>query len=139
MTPFNKMLRLAMPVVCTLGLGAAAMGQTATDANKPALPASGNTMSSPTMGTQTTTTTPMQPTASMTKSKGSTPRIPASETFKSVADASAHCPGGTVVWSTLSKTKTYHMSSSKYYGKTKHGAYVCQQDAQTAGFRQLKN
>ncbi len=130
MTAFTKMLRLAMPAVCTLGLGTAAMAQT------PMAPTT-NTMS--TQKAMTPSTTPMQPSTSMTKSKGGTPRIPASETFKTTTDASAHCPGGTVVWSTLSKTKTYHMSSSKYFGKTKHGAYVCQQDAQAAGFRQLKN
>ena len=129
MTAFNRMLRLAMPAICTLGLGAAAMAQTTT-----------GTM----MGTQkTTTSTPMQPTGGMstgtTKSKGSGTRIPASETFKTTTDASAHCPGGTVVWSTLSKTKTYHLAKSKYYGKTKHGAFVCQQDADAAGFRALKN
>ena len=129
MTVFAKIFRLAMPAVCTLGLGAAALAQTTTT---PATMA-------PT--TNSTTTTPMTPATGMsgTSSKAGTMRIPASETFKTQAGASAHCPGGTVVWSTLSKTKTYHMSSSKYFGKTKHGAYVCQQDAQAAGFRQLKN
>ena len=33
-------------------------------------------------------------------------------------------PATPVVWSTL-RSKTFHTASSKLYGKTKHGAYVC--------------
>ena len=59
--------------------------------------------------------------------------------FKTPAEATAHCPSDTVVWSTLSKSKTYHTSTSKYFGKTKHGAYVCKADADAAGYHEAKN
>ncbi len=58
--------------------------------------------------------------------------------FTTVAAAKSHCPSDTVVWSSLSHSKSYHLASSKYFGKTKHGAYVCKQDATTAGFHASK-
>ena len=72
-------------------------------------------------------------------SKSKTMKLPAADAFKTVAAATAHCPGDTVVWSTLSKSKSYHTASSKYYGKTKHGAYVCEKDATAAGFHASKS
>ncbi len=71
-------------------------------------------------------------------SRAKSTRLPSGETFRTVAAATAHCPGDTVVWSTLSKSKSYHTASSKYYGKTKHGAYVCKKDAVAAGFHAAK-
>jgi hypothetical protein len=68
-----------------------------------------------------------------------TGKLSKADEFKTEALAAAHCPGDTVVWSTLSKTKTYHLAGSRYYGTTKHGAYVCKGDAVSAGFRALKS
>jgi hypothetical protein len=65
--------------------------------------------------------------------------LSAAAEFKTVAAAQAHCPGGAVVWSTLAKSHVYHLSSSRYFGKTKHGAYVCQSDANAAGFHAAKS
>jgi hypothetical protein len=59
--------------------------------------------------------------------------------FTSVTEAAAHCPNSTVVWSTLSKSHSFHTSDSRYFGKTKHGAYVCKDDALAAGFHQAKS
>jgi len=59
--------------------------------------------------------------------------------FSTLADASAHCPTSTVVWSTLSKSHSFHASGSRYFGKTKHGSYVCKDDALAAGFHQAKS
>jgi hypothetical protein len=42
-------------------------------------------------------------------------------------------PGDPVVWENTS-TKVYHLSGDKYYGNTKHGAYVCQSAADGAGY-----
>gem|GEM_PF-1106140 len=42
-------------------------------------------------------------------------------------------PGDPVVWENTS-TKVYHLSGDKYYGNTKHGAYVCQSTADGAGY-----
>jgi hypothetical protein len=59
--------------------------------------------------------------------------------FKTPAAAAAHCPGDVVVWSTLAKSKTFHLVASRYYGKTRHGAYVCEKDALAAGFHPAKS
>jgi hypothetical protein len=66
-------------------------------------------------------------------------RLPKSDEFTTVTAAAAHCPGGTVVWSSLSKGHSFHTSSSRYFGKTKHGAYVCEGDALASGFHQSKS
>lgn len=65
--------------------------------------------------------------------------LPKSEEFTTVAAATAHCPNSEVVWSSLNKNHSFHISSSRYYGKTKHGAYVCKSDALAAGFHQAKS
>ena len=59
--------------------------------------------------------------------------------FSSLPEATAHCPTSIVVWSTLSKSHSFHTSNSRYFGKTKHGAYVCEGDALAAGFHQAKS
>ena len=59
--------------------------------------------------------------------------------FTTTQAAAAHCPTDTVVWSTLSKSHSFHVSDSRYFGKTKHGAYVCKGDALAAGFHQAKS
>lgn len=53
--------------------------------------------------------------------------------FDNEAAAKAHCPTDTVVWGN-SSSKAYHLAGAKYYGKTKHGSYMCQKDAMTNGF-----
>jgi hypothetical protein len=58
----------------------------------------------------------------------------ANDQFSSEQAATAHCPGGTIVWANLSGSKAYHPAGDKYYGKTKHGAYMCQKEADQAGF-----
>ncbi len=65
--------------------------------------------------------------------------LPSSERFQTAAAALAHCPGGLVVWATLAHSKVYHSDKSKYYGRTKHGAYACKADLDAAGFHQAKN
>ncbi|MGO8952036.1 MAG: hypothetical protein ACLPWS_22495 [Rhodomicrobium sp.] len=58
--------------------------------------------------------------------------------FASEMEAKAHCPGETVVWAnTLSKV--YHFAGSRSYGQTKRGAYMCEKDTASAGFRSAKN
>jgi len=79
----------------------------------------------------------MAPVASVT-AKPQAGRLPKADEFKTLASASAHCPGDTVVWTALSKGKTFHMSGSRYYGTTKRGAYVCKGDALAFGYHQSK-
>jgi hypothetical protein len=45
--------------------------------------------------------------------------------FKTEAEAKTSCPTDTVVWVNL-RSKLYHTSDSKSYGKTKNGAYMCE-------------
>jgi hypothetical protein len=43
--------------------------------------------------------------------------------------------GDPVVWeNTKSKKHVYHMSTDKYYGKSKAGKYVCESQAKTDGY-----
>ncbi|WP_297490590.1 hypothetical protein [Acidocella sp.] len=65
--------------------------------------------------------------------------LPKSLEFTTIAAAAAHCPAGIVVWSSLTRGHSFHTSGSRYFGKTKHGAYVCQSDALAAGFHQAKS
>ena len=48
--------------------------------------------------------------------------------FATEAEAKASCPAESVVWANL-RSKVYHASSSKSYGKTKRGAYMCEKEA----------
>jgi hypothetical protein len=58
--------------------------------------------------------------------------------FTTEALAKGHCPSDTVVWANTD-TKVYHFSGNKRYGHTKDGAYMCEKDAGSQGFRQAKN
>jgi hypothetical protein len=53
------------------------------------------------------------------------------------SDAKATCPTDNIVWVNLS-SYVYHASSSKSYGKTKRGAYMCEKESVAAGFRAPK-
>ncbi len=52
--------------------------------------------------------------------------------------AQQHCPSDTVVWLNL-PTGVYHFKGERWYGNTKSGAYVCEQDAEQAGDRPTRN
>ena len=65
--------------------------------------------------------------------------LPSSQQFSTENAAAAHCPNSTVEWTALSHSKVYHGSKSRYFGKTKHGAYACKSDLDAAGFHQAKN
>jgi hypothetical protein len=74
-----------------------------------------------------------------TKPPAATPRTSTrltSDQFTTETAAKSHCPGDTVVWATLSRAKAYHLSSDRYYGKTRRGAYMCLKDAEKAGMHQ---
>jgi hypothetical protein len=58
--------------------------------------------------------------------------------FATEAEAKFHCPGDTVVWANL-ESKIYHFSGTRNYGNTKNGAYMCERDSASAGFRAAKN
>ena len=127
MTSF-KFARFALPVLAAavIGLGAqAAVAQTSTAPGTMTQGSmSGMNMAAP----------------SATKKHHMTGHaLPAGEKFSSVAGAHAHCPGEAVVWANTSHSRLFHSTSSKYFGKTKHGAYVCEKSALAAGYRAARN
>lgn len=58
--------------------------------------------------------------------------------FGTERQAQQHCPKDTVVWLNA-PTGIYHMQGMRWYGATKHGAYVCQKEADKAGDRETRN
>jgi hypothetical protein len=53
--------------------------------------------------------------------------------FSTEEAARRSCPSDTVVWGN-SSSKTLHLSGDRYFGKTKHGAFMCQREAMQAGY-----
>lgn len=58
--------------------------------------------------------------------------------FQSEREAQKHCPKDTVVWLNL-PTGVFHFKGQRWYGRTKHGAYVCKKEATTEGDRATRN
>ena len=58
--------------------------------------------------------------------------------FDTEAAAQAHCPKDVVVWLNI-PTGIYHEKGMRWYGRTKHGAYVCKKEADVAGYRDTRN
>jgi hypothetical protein len=54
------------------------------------------------------------------------------------ATAKQKCGADQVVWGNPS-SKVYHTSASRYFGKTKKGSFMCQKDADAAGFHASKS
>jgi hypothetical protein len=59
-------------------------------------------------------------------------------TFTSEQEAQQHCPADSVVWLNV-PTGIYHLKGERWYGRTKHGAYVCEKEADQAGDRATRN
>ena len=59
--------------------------------------------------------------------------------FASEAEARSNCRGDTVVWANT-KSHVYHLPGTPKFGNTKHGAFMCQADAdRSGGFRAARN
>src|SRR5579872_1762790 len=50
--------------------------------------------------------------------------------FTTEDEAQRHCPNDTVVWLNT-RTGIYHLKGERWYGRTKHGAYVCKKEARS--------
>ena len=68
----------------------------------------------------------------------STSPSPPSNRFSTESAAKAHCPDDTVVWVASTRTRFYHLSGERSYGRSRRGAYMCLKDAQSAGMRQYR-
>jgi hypothetical protein len=58
--------------------------------------------------------------------------------FTTEEAAQKHCPKDQVVWLNL-PSGIYHEKGMRWYGHTKHGAYVCRKEADAAGDRDTRN
>ena len=57
--------------------------------------------------------------------------------YATEAEAKANCSNDAVVW-VNSVSMIYHPGGSRNYGRTKTGAYMCEQESLAAGFRAPK-
>jgi hypothetical protein len=81
-----------------------------------------------------TTTAP----AATTGARTATATPTGANQYSSEGQARFRCGAGTVVWANTD-SKIYHFTGYKEYGKTKAGAYMCEQDATSQGMRAAKN
>jgi hypothetical protein len=58
--------------------------------------------------------------------------------FSTQDAAQEHCPNDEVVWLNL-PTGIWHTQGQRWYGATKKGAYVCEEEARAAGDRASLN
>ena len=94
----------------------------------------------PAAQTRTTTAPPpaSPPPAATTGARTATTTPTGANQYASEGQARFRCGSGTVVWANLD-SKIYHFTGYKEYGKTKSGAYMCEQDATGQGLRAAKN
>ena len=59
-------------------------------------------------------------------------------TYKTEAEAKTGCAGDAVVWHARG-SKVFHGAKSKYFGKTKHGAFACEKAAMAKGLHAAKS
>ena len=58
--------------------------------------------------------------------------------YTTEAEAQTGCAGDTVVWR-AHESKVFHTAGSKYFGKTRHGAFVCEKAAEAKGLRAARS
>jgi hypothetical protein len=88
---------------------------------------------------ETTTPAATKPaTVGVAKPSSPVPTAAGANQFASETLAKAHCAKDTVVWANLG-SRIYHFSSSRDFGNTKEGAYMCEKDAVGQGIRAAKN
>ena len=58
--------------------------------------------------------------------------------YASASEAAKQCPSDIVVW-VNTPTRIYHYPGTRWYGRTKQGAFVCEKEAKKAGMRPALN
>jgi hypothetical protein len=58
--------------------------------------------------------------------------------FATEGGAQAHCPRDIVVWLN-SSSGIYRLKGERSYGRTKHGAFVCEKEADASGYQETEN
>ena len=121
----------ALTIFCLfLGPGiAAAQAPAAPSAPSPTMSPPPGTLQAPPATTATT-----KPPATASTSHRTTATL---AKYTTEADAKGACGSDPIVWANTS-SKILHANGDKYYGHTKHGAYVCQSAAQKAGYHAAK-
>jgi hypothetical protein len=102
----------ALVLICALGAASAAVAQTSPE---------------PQASTPST----------QNEVKGATTGLGSSHRFGTVADATSHCPGTIIVWSS-GPNLIYQLPGSNDYGKGS-GFYACKDEAEAAGFHAVNN
>lgn len=117
---------------------------TAPQPTTPAQPKSEAAPQSTTTAQPKSASTPQSTTPAQPRSEATTAPAPQGPTaslatgqFTTEADAKSHCPGDTVVWANT-RSRVYHYASSRRYGHTKLGAYMCEKETAAAGMRAAK-
>ena len=120
----------ALAIFCLcLGPGIAAAQAPATTA-----PSATSPIMSPPPGTLQAPSATTKPPATASTSHRTTATL---AKYTTEADAKGACGSDPIVWANTS-SKILHANGDKYYGHTKHGAYVCQSAAQKAGYHAAK-
>jgi len=81
---------------------------------------------------------PMAVAQAATPTKSTTMRSAPLHGYTTEAEAKTGCAGDRVVWRARD-SKVFHTAGSKYYGKTKHGAFVCEKAALAKGLHAAKS
>ena len=97
-----------------------------------------STATPPAANTPSTAAAPPPRTPAATATTPRTTGVGMANQFTSETQAKSHCPSDTVVWVNL-ESHIYHFQSSRNFGKTKSGAFMCEKDANSAGNRAAKN
>jgi hypothetical protein len=77
---------------------------------------------------------PASPPAAQRPAQRRTAATTGANQFDSESAAKQACGSDPVVWANTSGSRAWHVSGDRYFGHTKHGAYMCEQAARQAGY-----
>lgn len=123
---------LALIVVVCLSSPLLALAQTASTAPSRAVTPAAPPISAPPLPASMPTNRSVTSTPGSMRAAGQK-----SNQFTSEIAAKSACGTDPVVWANLS-SKAYHTSGTRYFGKTKRGAYMCQGAANSSGYHQSR-